>query len=90
VPAAFDLPIARRDDGIDWRERRAAIVTSPALARSVAVALAADAARLHAKTVVLSGGLVQNQLLLADPHAALASRGLSSWITQQVPPNDGG
>lgn len=103
--AAFDLPMAWRDDEIDWRETLAAIVASRlrgidppaiargfhrALARSVAAVLATQAARIHAKAVVLSGGVFQNQLLLADLHAALASRGLESWTNQQVPPNDGG
>jgi hydrogenase maturation protein HypF len=41
-------------------------------------------------TVVASGGVFQNQLLLADLAARLAAEGLSVWTNHAVPPNDGG
>jgi hydrogenase maturation protein HypF len=40
-------------------------------------------------TVVLSGGVFQNQLLLADIKSMLGSN-LSIWTNREVPPNDGG
>jgi hydrogenase maturation protein HypF len=40
-------------------------------------------------TLVLSGGVIQNQLLVEEIHAALPSR-VTVWINHQVPANDGG
>lgn len=41
-------------------------------------------------TVVLSGGVFQNELLLEDIKSLLAPRTLNIWTNHQVPPNDGG
>ena len=41
-------------------------------------------------TIVLSGGVFQNDLLLWDVQNLLAGRGLASWTNRAVPPNDGG
>lgn len=41
-------------------------------------------------TVVLSGGVFQNELLLKDLKAELAGRTLQIWTNHAVPPNDGG
>jgi hydrogenase maturation protein HypF len=41
-------------------------------------------------TVVLSGGVFQNELLLEDVKALLAREPLEIWTNQAVPPNDGG
>lgn len=41
-------------------------------------------------TVVLSGGVFQNELLLEDLKAPLANQSLNIWINHAVPPNDGG
>jgi hydrogenase maturation protein HypF len=41
-------------------------------------------------TVVASGGVFQNQLLLTDLAALLAAEQLALWINHAVPPNDGG
>ena len=41
-------------------------------------------------TVVLSGGVFQNELLLQDVSAFLASTKLQVWTNHAVPPNDGG
>lgn len=41
-------------------------------------------------TVVASGGVFQNQLLLGDLAARLGAEGLSVWTNHAVPPNDGG
>ncbi|HEX3820706.1 MAG TPA: carbamoyltransferase HypF [Candidatus Sulfotelmatobacter sp.] len=40
--------------------------------------------------VVLSGGVFQNELLLADLKSLLANSSLRIWTNQAVPPNDGG
>lgn len=42
------------------------------------------------ETVVASGGVFQNQLLLADLQELLARESLALWTNHSVPPNDGG
>ncbi len=41
-------------------------------------------------TVVLSGGVFQNQLLLADIQSILSGGRVAIWTNRDVPPNDGG
>jgi hydrogenase maturation protein HypF len=41
-------------------------------------------------TVLLSGGVFQNDLLLEDLRTLLTSVRLKVWVNQKVPPNDGG
>jgi hydrogenase maturation protein HypF len=41
-------------------------------------------------TVVLSGGVFQNELLLNDLKSLWESEGLQIWTNHVVPPNDGG
>lgn len=41
-------------------------------------------------TIVLSGGVFQNELLLEDMKALLEGGALSVWTNHAVPPNDGG
>ena len=41
-------------------------------------------------TVVLSGGVFQNEMLLADLRSQLTGAGREVWINSAVPPNDGG
>jgi hydrogenase maturation protein HypF len=41
-------------------------------------------------TVVLSGGVFQNELLMADLAGLFAGTDLRIWTNQSVPPNDGG
>ena len=41
-------------------------------------------------TIVLSGGVFQNELLLEDVKTLLAAEALSVWTNHAVPPNDGG
>ena len=41
-------------------------------------------------TVVLSGGVFQNELLLEDLTEELRDSDLQLWTNQAVPPNDGG
>jgi hydrogenase maturation protein HypF len=42
------------------------------------------------RTVVLSGGVFQNELLLADLKPLLDGENLRTWTNHAVPPNDGG
>jgi hydrogenase maturation protein HypF len=44
----------------------------------------------HARTVVLSGGVFQNQLLLFDLAELFQGSGFELWTHAKVPPNDGG
>jgi hydrogenase maturation protein HypF len=41
-------------------------------------------------TVVLSGGVFQNELLLEDLKSLLSNESLEIWTNHEVPPNDGG
>jgi len=41
-------------------------------------------------TVVLSGGVFQNGMLLEDLNQLLGSERLEIWTNREVPPNDGG
>jgi hydrogenase maturation protein HypF len=60
------------------------------LADGVATAVATLCAEHELRTVALSGGVFQNQLLLASLHELLAARGLTVWINIKVPASDGG
>ena len=79
-------------------ERRAAGRPEAEIARAfhrgLAAALAAAAAELAESagtaTVVLSGGVFQNQLLSGELADRLAAAGLTAWTNRAVPPNDGG
>jgi hydrogenase maturation protein HypF len=47
--------------------------------------------RAHdAETVVLSGGVFQNEMLLGDIRELLRATGLNIWTNHVVPANDGG
>jgi hydrogenase maturation protein HypF len=46
--------------------------------------------RERASTIVLSGGVFQNEMLLEDVRAMLAGGRIRIWINAAVPPNDGG
>jgi hydrogenase maturation protein HypF len=102
-PDVFDAPFI--DDEIDWRGLLTAIVgaraagVSPAilarafhrgLARAMAAAIGELAERAGVHTVVLSGGVMQNGLLLEDLQTEMRSRALQIWINHDVPSNDGG
>ena len=61
-----------------------------ALAAGTARALAMLAEREGADTVVLSGGVFQNRLLLERCRERLAANGLTILVPRELPPNDGG
>lgn len=48
------------------------------------------AEKLDCATVALSGGVLQNRLLLETLTEALTALGLAVWIPEQIPMNDGG
>jgi hydrogenase maturation protein HypF len=99
------FPVTFSGSEIDWRDMVSAIVdarwrgTPPqvlarafhrSLAQGIANTICAltDAAGLD--TVVLSGGVMQNDLLLDDVCTALAPSAIDIWINRIVPANDGG
>ena len=57
--------------------------------RGVAQGLCDKCETYNLDTVVLSGGVFQNQLLLSDIKSILAPH-ISIWTNHEVPPNDGG
>jgi hydrogenase maturation protein HypF len=61
-----------------------------ALAQATAHACAQAAEHHSTTTVVLSGGVFQNALLLERTSAALAENGLRALVPLRLPPNDGG
>jgi len=61
-----------------------------ALAEATAAAIRALATAASVDTVVLSGGVFQNVLLLHDLRTALSSTSYDVWMNRVVPPNDGG
>jgi hydrogenase maturation protein HypF len=60
------------------------------LARATAAACADAAGRGATETVVLSGGVFQNRLLVERTAALLAEAGLRVLVPERLPPNDGG
>jgi hydrogenase maturation protein HypF len=61
------------------------------LARGVAEVIDSLCETHTVATVVLSGGVMQNELFLADLTAALSARApIRVWTNREVPPNDGG
>lgn len=77
-----------RKRGLDPRD------TARAFQRGVAQGLSDAIRKLCGEreldTVVLSGGVFQNDLLLADVRDLLHGQGLTIWTNHAVPPNDGG
>jgi hydrogenase maturation protein HypF len=83
------LAIAQqRRRGADPREIARAF--QKGVACGLADAIVALCAELHTDTVVLSGGVFQNELLLCDLKSLISSHHLEIWTNHAVPPNDGG
>jgi hydrogenase maturation protein HypF len=61
-----------------------------ALAEATANACGIAAERTGIGTVVLSGGVFQNRMLLARTRASLESFGIRVLVPELLPPNDGG
>ncbi len=99
-------PLPRGDDGVlDARVTVGAVVADLAagvpsaqvaarlhrgVAEATASACAATASDAGVDTVVLSGGVFQNRLLLTDACARLRALGLHVLTPERLPPNDGG
>jgi hydrogenase maturation protein HypF len=60
------------------------------IAQGLADAVAALVSAQRTNTVVLSGGVFQNELLLNDLKSLWESEDLQIWTNHVVPPNDGG
>ena len=60
------------------------------VAEGVAAAISELCSTHEIDTVVLSGGVFQNDLLLADLRKRLKEQHLEIWTNHEVPPNDGG
>jgi hydrogenase maturation protein HypF len=60
------------------------------VAEATAVACARAASEQGVATVVLSGGVFQNRLLLERTAALLGKAGLRVFVPERLPPNDGG
>ena len=99
------LPCRAIGSEIDWRETLAAVIEArvreeppEAIARAfhhglsgaIASATMTLASAAGVDTIVLSGGVMQNQLLVERVRDALAATDLQLWTNRLVPPNDGG
>lgn len=60
------------------------------IARGLSDTLRTLGGEMKIDTVVLSGGVFQNELLLEDMKSLFAGSGLELWANYAVPPNDGG
>jgi hydrogenase maturation protein HypF len=60
------------------------------IANGICDAVTSLCGQLHLNTVVLSGGVFQNELLLCDVQRLLRESRLEIWTNRAVPPNDGG
>jgi hydrogenase maturation protein HypF len=102
---AYAFPLNGDGQELDFRPLLAGVVRdrvrgrppgeiARAFQRGIAVglteALKLLGGRMNLDTVVLSGGVFQNELLLEDMKALLAGGPLNIWTNHAVPPNDGG
>jgi hydrogenase maturation protein HypF len=100
---AYPFPIDGRE--LDFRPLLQAVVSdrlhhrpereiARAFQRGIATGLSQAVAALcqswGVDTVVFSGGVFQNELLLEDLRALFLRHGLEIWTNHAVPPNDGG
>jgi hydrogenase maturation protein HypF len=105
LPGATLLPMPFVGGRLDWRPTLAAIIEArrrgvdpAAIARAFHRSLAvgtADAIReiciaAGVEIAVLSGGVMQNELLLEELRDALAGSAIQLWANRLVPANDGG
>ena len=98
------LPYCVGGNEIDWREILMAVIDARrrggstaviarafhrAFAGAVAAASRSIADEADVRTIVLSGGVMQNDVLQTDLRGALPAR-FELWTNRAVPPNDGG
>ncbi len=104
-PSAGAYPFPFENDQLDFRPLlgnlakdrligREASQCARAFQKGVALGVFNSAAALCARhdsdTIVLSGGVFQNELLLEDLKSAFGSTPFQIWTNHVVPPNDGG
>lgn len=102
-PAAYPFPFQERE--LDFRPLLSAVADDRThavdardiarrfqrgVANGLATAINQLCADLRLDTVVLSGGVFQNELLLSDLALLLSRAELAIWTNHAVPPNDGG
>ena len=85
------LLLAVAQDRVLGRERKeVARAFQLGVAHGVRDATAAVCQAHGLNTVVLSGGVFQNELLLRDLKSLFETASIQVWTNQAVPPNDGG
>jgi hydrogenase maturation protein HypF len=104
-PKADAYPFPFADEELDFRPLLAGIIRDRlqgrnvteiartfqrGIAQGLADAVAALVSAQRTNTVVLSGGVFQNELLLNDLKSLWESEGLQIWTNHVVSPNDGG
>jgi hydrogenase maturation protein HypF len=102
---AVVVPFAYADGQLDWRPALRAVIDARlegqnvsaiargfhiGLAKGVSQSVATLSAEHGVRTVVLTGGVFQNQLLLSNVNELLTTRGLTVWVNRAVPAGDGG
>jgi hydrogenase maturation protein HypF len=105
APATEAYPFPYRDGELDFRPLLQAVSVDRTnrrnpeeiarafqlgVAHGVAQGVETLAAAAKLDTVIFSGGVFQNEMLLEDLKAKLEDTGLHLWMNQAVPPNDGG
>ena len=89
----ISVPCFRRSSGTGCAAatlREIARAFQRGIAQGLGDALQAISQNHGLDTVVLSGGVFQNELLLDDLNCLLAGGPLELWTNHAVPPNDGG
>ena len=102
---AVPVPFEYAHGQLDWRPALRAVIQArlegqsvAAIARGFHIGLATGVSEgvttlcteRGVRTVVLSGGVFQNQLLLSNVNERLTLRGLTVWVNRAVPAGDGG
>ena len=102
---AVSVPFEYADGQLDWRPALRAVIEARregqnvgaigrgfhiGLAKGVSQAVTTLCTEHGIRTVVLSGGVFQNQLLLSNVNEWLTVRGLTVWVNRAVPAGDGG
>jgi hydrogenase maturation protein HypF len=102
---AVPVPFEYADGQLDWRPALRAVIEARlegqnvsaigrgfhiGLAKAVSQAVTTLCTERGVRTVVLSGGVFQNQLLLSNVNEWLTVRGLTVWLNRAVPAGDGG
>jgi hydrogenase maturation protein HypF len=105
APATEAYPFPYSDGALDFRPLLYAVAIDRAkrrnpaeigrafqfgVAHGVAEAVKSLAGAGQLDTVVISGGVFQNEMLLGDLKTELSETALHLWTNQSVPPNDGG